>query len=94
MAGNVPPVMENPAPLIVAELMVTAPVPEEVRVSASVDVVFRFTFPNARAPLLTVNWGVVPVPLRDTVAVVPLDELLEMLSVPLADPATVGAKLT
>ena len=41
-----------------------------------------------------VNCGEVPVPLRATVEVPPLDELLEMVMVPLAEPAVVGLNFT
>ena len=83
----------KPVPVSVAELTVTAAVPEEVSVSALVTMVFTGTFPNARALELTVSWGEVPVPLRATVVVFPPEELLEMVNAPLAAPATVGSKL-
>ena len=86
--------MAKPVPDSVAELTVTAAVPEEVSVSVWVDVVFRFTLPNASVPALTVNCDEVPVPLRLTVLVPPLAELLEIAMDPLAAPAAVGSKLT
>ena len=94
MIGKVDPVIENPVPASVAELTVTAAVPEEVRISDWVEGVFRFTLPKAREPALTVSCGAIPVPLRLTVLVLPLVELLEIVIVPLAAPAAVGSKLT
>jgi hypothetical protein len=78
-------------------LIIRAAVPEDVRVSVWVEVVFMVTLPKASVLALIVNCGVgaaVPVPLRVTVLVGPLDELLEMVMIPLAAPATVGSKLT
>ena len=49
--------MENPAPMIEAELIVTDDVPVEVSVSDSVVAVFTGTFPKLRLLALTVNWG-------------------------------------
>jgi hypothetical protein len=45
-------------------------------------------------PKLSTGFELIPVPLTATVAVPPLAQLLEMLSVPLAVPVTVGLKLT
>ena len=92
--GKVAPVMENPVPASVAELTVTGAVPEEVSVSVWVEVEFSTTLPNAIVPVLMVNRGEVPVPLRATVDVPPLEELLEMVMVPLAAPAVVGLNFT
>jgi len=50
--GNVAPDILKPAPVIVAELTVTAAVPEEVSVSVLVEVDFRFTLPKAIVPAL------------------------------------------
>ena len=74
----------NPAPLGVAELIVTGAVPVEVRVTGSVDAVFTATLPNGKLVGLIVSCGlddcgldtVVPVPLRCTTAVLLVDELL------------------
>lgn len=88
------PVIEKPAPARVAELTVTAAVPEEVNVSVCVDFVFSASFPKAKVLALRVSRGEVPVPLRATVLVPLLDELLEMVIVPLSVPAAVGSKLT
>ena len=73
----------NPAPLSVAELMVTGAVPVEVNVTGCVDAVFTVTSPNVRLAALIVNCGLnaaVPVPLRLTTAVLLVDELLWIVS--------------
>ena len=97
VAGKVAPVIEKPVPVRVAELIVTAVVPEEVNVSVCVEVVLIGSFPKASVPALRVNCGVdavAPVPLSVTVLVLPIDELLETVMVPVAAPVTVGSKLT
>ena len=88
MAGNVAPDTAKPAPLSVAELMVTGAVPVEVNVTGCVEAVFTVTSPNVRLAALIVNCGldncgldtVVPVPLRLTTAVLSVDELLWIVS--------------
>jgi hypothetical protein len=56
--GNVAPVKLKPEPVKTAELMVTAPVPAEVRVrSCGVAAVLTCTLPNAKLLELTVNVG-------------------------------------
>lgn len=94
MIGNVAPVIEKPVPTRVAELTVSAAVPEDVKVSVFVDAVLTVSLPKANVLALRVSCGEVPVPLRATVLVLPLDELLEMVIVPVAAPVTVGSKLT
>jgi hypothetical protein len=94
MEGNVAPDIANPVPDNVAELTFTAAVPEEVNVSVLVEMVFKCTLPKANVLALNVSRGETPVPLRGTVLVLPLDELLEIVIVPLAAPATVASKLT
>ena len=94
MIGKAHPVIENPVPASVAELTVTAAVPEDVRFNDWVKMVFKFELPKARELVLTVNCDDTPVPLRLTVLVLPLVELLEIVIVPLAAPAAVGSKLT
>ena len=97
MAGKVAPEMAKPVPASITECTVSAALPEEVSVRVFVDVVFTVTLPNARLPALRVSCGVgaaVPVPLRVTVLVPPLEELLETVMVPLAAPITVGSKVT
>ena len=55
MAGNDVPDILKPLPATAAELTVTAVVPDEVRVSVLVEVVFVVTLPKPRAAALTVN---------------------------------------
>lgn len=90
------PERENPAPVMVAALTVTAEVPVEVRVTDFVIAVPTEESPKLRLLVLKLNTGLVevPEPLRLTVAVLPVLELLEMVIEPLAAPATVGMKLT
>jgi hypothetical protein len=79
VAGSVPLTMVKPVPEMLAELTVTAEVPLDVNVSAIALAVFTVTLPKARLLGLTVNCGLVaavPVPLKATVAVLPLVELL------------------
>ena len=94
MTGSLVPAIENPLPVKVAELTVAAAVPRAVSVSVFVKVLFKFTLPNAREVALKLSCDEAPVPLRLTVLILPLEELLEILSVPLAVLATVGWKLT
>jgi hypothetical protein len=97
VTGNVAPDTVNPAPLSVAELMVTGAVPVEVNVTGCVEAVFNVTSPNVRLAALIVNCGLdaaVPVPLRLTTAVLLVDELLWILSWPVAAPAAVGSNCT
>ncbi len=85
--------MLKAAPEMEAELTVTGDVPEEVRANDCVDEVFTVTLPKLRVEVLNVNCGLaaaVPVPLRATVAVLPVVELLLIVSVPVAAPAAAG----
>ena len=97
VAGTVPPTIVKPAPVIAAELTVTADVPEEVSVNVCVFAVFTVSLPKLRLGALIVNCGfaaAVPVPLRATAAVPPVVELLLMLSCPVTAPVAVGANWT
>ena len=97
VAGKVPPTIVKPAPVIAAELTVTADVPEEVSVNDRVFAVFTVSLPKLRLEALTVNCGfavAVPVPLRATAAVPPVVESLLMLSCPVTAPVAVGANWT
>jgi hypothetical protein len=79
----------------VTEFNLRAAVPDEVRVSVLVEVVWSVTLPKASVLALKISRGVgaaVPVPLRVTMLVTPPDELLEIVMVPLT--ATAGLKLT
>ena len=97
MTGNVAPGIANPLPAIATELIVTGAVPDEVSVSVWVEAVFSVTLPNSSEVALAVNCdveGVVPVPLSETVAVPPLEAVLDIVMAPVATPATVGLKVT
>ena len=94
VTGNVAPVNVNPVPVMLAPLTVTGAVPDEVRVTGWLTVVPTGSLPKLTLLAFSVNCGVVPVPVRLTVLVLPFDELLEMVIVPLAAPATVGSKVT
>jgi hypothetical protein len=72
----------KPAPLIVAELIVTGAVPVDVNVSDCVVAVFTVTLPKLRLAALTANCGLgaaVLVPLRVTCALDPVDESLSIV---------------
>jgi len=99
VTGNVAPGIVKSVPLRVSEVMVTGDVPVEVNVTGCVDVVFTVTLPNVRLAALTVNWrpdtaAPVPVPLRLTTAVLLVDELLWIVSCPVAAPVAVGSNCT
>ena len=81
----------------VTALTINVAVPDDVRVNVLVAVVFTVTVPKLRALALRVKSGVaaaVPVPVRATVAVGPVGELLDMVTVPFAAPVTIGSKVT
>jgi hypothetical protein len=85
--------MEKPAPVMEAELTVTAEVPVEVRVTVLAVAEFSVTLPKATVVLLTDNCGLdaaVPAPLRETTEVLPVDELLLIESWPATEPEAVG----
>ena len=93
VTGKLPATMVKPAPAIEAEFTVTAEVPDDVSITKPVAGEFTVTLPKLRAGVLSVNCGLaaaVPVPVRATVAVLPLVELLLIVSFPLAAPAAVG----
>jgi hypothetical protein len=99
VTGKVAPDIVKPAPVNVAELMVTASVPVEVSVTADVVGVFNVTLPNARLAGVMVNVGfgttvAVPVPLRLTTAVLLVDESLWIVSCPETAPAVAGSNCT
>jgi hypothetical protein len=96
VTGKVAPENVKPVPVRLAELTVTAVLPVEVSESDCVAAVPTGSSPKLRVVLLKVSTGSgeAPVPLRLTVLVLPLEELLEMLSVPLVALSTVGWKLT
>ena len=85
--------MVKAAPLIEAELTVTAEVPVDVSVTDCVAGEFTVTLPKLKLAVLTDSCGsaaTVPVPLRDTTVALPLVELLVMVSCPVAAPVAVG----
>lgn len=83
----------KPVPLIDTAFTVTGEVPVELNVSVCVVEVFTVTLPKLRLAVLTDNCGLgaaVLVPLSVTTAVPPVEELLLIVSCPLAEPAVVG----
>jgi hypothetical protein len=92
ISGKLPPTMVKAAPVIEAELTVTAEVPVEVNVTDCVVGEFTVTLPKLKLAELIVSCGLAatPVPLRATTAVLPAVELLVMVICPVAAPATVG----
>ena len=83
----------KPVPVIAAEFTVTAAVPEEVSVNGIVFAAFTVSLPKFRLEVLSVSCGLaaaVPVPLKATVAVPPVFELLLMVSCPVTAPVAVG----
>jgi hypothetical protein len=98
VTGKVAPEIVNPVPLRLAALTVTAELPVEVKVTDCVAGLPRGTLPKFKLVVLKVNTGFVlvlpPVPLRLTVIVEPVEELLAMERAPASAPATCGSKLT
>jgi hypothetical protein len=97
VAGRLPPTRVNPAPVTLAESTVTGAVPVEIRVTDRTVDVFSVTLPKFSLPALTVSCGLgaaVLVPLRETTVVLPVDELLRIVSCPLDDPVAKGLNST
>ncbi len=93
--GRLPETRVKPAPVIEAEFTVTAEVPDDVSVTEPVAGEFTVTLPKLSVEALSVNWGLaaaVAVPVRATAAVLPLAELLLIVSCPAAVPTAVGRK--
>ena len=93
VTGRLAPTIVKAAPLIEAELTVTAELPVEVSVTDCVAGEFTVTLPKLKLAVLTDSCGsaaAVPVPLRATIAVLPVVELLVMVSCPVAAPVAVG----
>lgn len=92
VSGKLPPRVVKPAPVIATALMVTGEVPVDERVTVRIVGVFTATLPKLRAAVLIVNSGfaATPVPLKATTDVLPLDELLLIMSWPATAPAVVG----
>jgi hypothetical protein len=97
VAGKLPPTIVKPVPVTAAEFTVTGEFPIDVSVNVCAVVVFTVTLPKLRLVELTDNCGfaaAAPVPLKATPAVLPVDELLLIVSCPLALPVAVGANCT
>ena len=97
MTGRLPLTIEKPVPVTAADLTVTGDVPVDVNVTDCVVDVFTVTLPKLKLAVLTVSCGLgaaVLLPLRSTVAVLPVDELLLIVNVPVAELAAVGANCT
>ena len=58
VSGKLGPETEKPAPVIVAEVTVTAAVPVEVKVNVCVPAVLTVTLPNLKLAALTLSVGV------------------------------------
>ena len=87
----------KPAPVIAAEFIDTGDVPVEVSVSDCVVAASTVTSPKFNLATLNVNCGLgaaIPVPLKATADVPPLDELLPMMICPLVVPVVVGLNCT
>jgi hypothetical protein len=97
VAGKLPATIVKPAPAIEAELTVTGDVPVDVSVTARVVAAFTVTPPKLKLAVLNVNCGfavAAPVPLKATIAVLPLEESLPIKSCPVAVPIEVGSNCT
>ena len=70
--------------------------PDELSDNVCVTPVFNVTFPKLRlfAPNVNCGFAAAPVPLKDTAAELPVDELLVIVSWPLADPEAVGVNVS
>ena len=80
-----------------AALTVTGELPVEVRVTGNLMGVLSGSLPKLKLVVLNVSTGLVglvPVPLKLILLVLPPDELLKIVMVPFAAPATVGSKPT
>jgi hypothetical protein len=95
VTGKLPVTTEKPVPVTVPDETVTADVPVDDNVTDSVVEDPTATVPKLRLVALTASFGLaaaVPVPLSVTAAVVPVDELLPIVSLPVTAPAVLGAK--
>ena len=94
--GKLPPTMEKPVPVTVAEETVTADVPVDVSVTDFVVEDPTVIVPKLKLVALSASFGLVaadPVPVRVTPEVAPVVELLLIVSCPVTAPAIVGANL-
>jgi hypothetical protein len=97
VTGKAAPENVKPAPDRVAALTVTGEVPAEVSVTGRVTGIPTGTSPKFKVAGLrarTALGELVPIPVRPTVVVPSPDELLAMVIVPIAEPVTVGSKLS
>jgi hypothetical protein len=97
VTGRTPGTTLKSAPVTVAELTVTADVPEDVSVTDCCVGKFRVTLPKANDTALKDNCGLctaVPLPLNRTASVPLLEELLLIVSCPRARPVFVGSNWT
>ena len=96
VTGKPPPTRVKPAPVIVPEVTVTGVIPDDVNVNVRVVTVFTATLPKLRLAALTVNCGfaAVPVPLKASTVVLPVVELLLIVSCPVKAPTVVGLNCT
>jgi len=96
VSGSVAPEIVKPAPEMGAAVIVTALVPVDVRVRVCVAEEPTATLPKVRLVALRDSCGCddVPVPLRVTLLVAPVVELLEKVKAPVTAPAVVGANFT
>jgi hypothetical protein len=84
-------------PEIDAELTDTAAVPDDVSVNDCIAEEFTVTLPKLNVLAPNDNCGAVataPVPSKDTICVLPMDELLLIVRLPVSDPLAVGANRT
>jgi hypothetical protein len=99
ISGKVAPETLKPVPVTLAEFTFTGAVPLEVSVTGKIEVDPTATLPKLRLPGLTVSVGVgevvpVPVPLKLTIAVGFVEDVLLIVSAPVAAPAVAGANST
>jgi hypothetical protein len=96
VAGRAAGPTEYPVPVIESEFTVSAEVPEEVIVKARVLDEPSLTFPKPREVALSAICGVeeVPVPVKGTVHVAPVVQLVANVRLPLTVPAVFGPNVT
>jgi hypothetical protein len=95
--GKLPPTMEKPVPVIESDETVTADVPVDETVTDPVADDPTVTVPRLKLVVLNASFGfgaATPTPLSVTTELAPVVELLLIVSLPVTDPAVVGAKVT
>ncbi len=91
------PERAKPLPETVAEFIVRGAVPDDVKVSVLVEEEFVATLPKSTVLALTLSCGLgdaTPFPVRVTIVELLVDEFVDIVRLPLAAAALVGAKLT